>query len=54
MKNIGISNLHKKDIEHCTSRLESYIRKKMDKIFKKCVIIILIVKLVMEKENFNS
>ncbi len=35
MKNLFISNLHKTDVEHCTSDLGLKIRKKIDKPFKK-------------------
>lgn len=35
MKNILISNLHKKDVEHCSTDLGLALRKKGDKLFKK-------------------
>lgn len=35
MKNILISNLHKKDVKHCTTDLGLTLRKKGDKLFKK-------------------
>lgn len=35
MKNLFISNLHQKDVEHCTSNLGLFIRRKLDKPFKK-------------------
>ncbi len=35
MKNFFISNLHKKDVKHCTTNLGLYLRKISDKPFKK-------------------
>ncbi len=35
MKNLFISNLHKKDVDHCASDIGLKIRKKIDKPFKK-------------------
>ena len=35
MKNLFISNLHKKDVNHFTSTVGLFLRRKMDKPFKK-------------------
>lgn len=53
MKNLLISNLHKKDVEHFTTNFGLYIRRVMDKPFKKLCNIFTSANIIREENDSN-
>ncbi|MBE6138743.1 MAG: acyltransferase [Firmicutes bacterium] len=53
MKNLLISNLHKKDVEHFTTNFGLYIRRVMDKPFKKLCNIFTNANIIREENDSN-